>query len=764
VMIGALPLLIVPQGQDILQRTIEGSSAVPGIARALFALTLGAYVVWYCGRKLVQLKFPRDPKEVRADWYLFFGEHIPRILGISVLVLGATAFTRAAAAMLPFAFFALGGFVLAAAIKKFRPNVTRKIGELFIRGDLRIITDLVTDTGRAAVALIVALGILYAPDEPRDFVRLRWGAFLLLVITWLFYLYVYSRRERYVVRRLMPMIREGLAKAGQPSSDLTMADVYRLMAVYAVADTVASVDPTRLDSAIKRTLLAGALVSIVSLSAFTFWTVPSARAIGALIVLSMAVASVVFFGSISTWAHERHRIPLAPIALVLAALFSVWNDSHMVRRLTGDQSHIPTRPDIPSQFDLWRSDSASGRVVLVAAAGGGLRAAYWTALSLAALQDSIPDFNRHLFAISSVSGGSVGASVYASLVHDSAASPGKVKCLEHNSTRSFSHCVREFMAEDYLSPVLAKMVAPDFVQSFLPFPWRQLDRSLGLEGSWEDSYEKVTGMPTLRRGFLALYKGGLASSTVPALFLNTTHVETGKRYITAPMKAALHDTQDLLDLMGSDMPLSTAAHNSARFTYVSPPGRIQRGNTREFGHVVDGGYFENSGLATLREILDVIESRDSASKPIVVYLCNDPIPCRNKPAALPITERSAVIEWLGPIKALLSTRDARGSLSRADIKALLDTNFIQLNVCDSLVASNRFDGDSAALGSVEREKQGRERVVSPPLGWLLSKVARDWMDSSLTTGAVAVRASQCRRNNAAAFRRLQTALARPTVR
>src|SRR4029078_4553320 len=133
---------------------------------------------------------------------------------------------------------------------------------------------------------------------------------------------------------------------------------------------------------------------------------PSARAIGALIVLSMAVASVVFFGSISTWAHERHRIPLAPIALVLAALFSVWNDSHMVRRLTGDQSLVALRRDIPSQFDLWRADSASGQVVLVAAAGGGLREACWTALSLAALQDSIPDFNRHLFAISSVSGGS----------------------------------------------------------------------------------------------------------------------------------------------------------------------------------------------------------------------------------------------------------------------------------------------------------------------------------------------------------------------
>ena len=273
----------------------------------------------------------------------------------------------------------------------------------------------------------------------------------------------------------------------------------------------------------------------------------------------------------------------------------------------------------------------------------------------------------------------------------------------------------------------------------------------------------------MRRGFLALYTGGLANSTVPVLFLNTTHVETGKRYITAPLKAGMHDSQDLLSLLGSDMPLSTAAHNSARFTYVSPPGRIQRGDTLEFGHVVDGGYFENSGLATLREILDVVQSRDSGAKPIVLYLCNDPIPCRERPAALPIAARSAVIDWLGPIKALLSTRDARGSLSRADIVALSKVEFIQLNVCDVLIADDTATADSASadtatLGSVEREKRGRERVISPPLGWLLSKVARDWMDSSLTAGRASLRPSGCRRKNAQAFSRLKSALSTvPTI-
>jgi|GEM_PF-1862597 len=778
VLIGALPLLIVPQGQDILQRTIEGVSALPGMARAMTALTFGAYVVWYCGRKLVQLEFPRDPTSTRADWYEFYGEHIPRILGVSVLVLGAAAFARVGAAMGGFTLFIIGGFIAAAIVKRFWKNVTEAIGKVLIRGDNRLITDFVQDTGRAVIALTIGLGILYAPNEPADFVLLRRGAYLLVMIAWFFYLYVYSRRGRYVVRTVLPLIKEGFDKAEQKGAAETPAlgneikQIYDFEIKHLEADSVSSVDPTVLDRAIKRTLLIGAIISLGALVAFTFWTVPSARWLGTLIVLSMFVGSIVFYGSIATWVHERHGIPIAPIALALAAVFSIWNDSHMVRRITGDPAPIAARRDIPTQFNLWRADSSSGQVVLVAAAGGGLRAAYWTAVSLAALQDSIPDFNRHVFAISSVSGGSVGASIYAALVRDSAASPGKVKCLDASATRSFSHCVREFMAEDYLSPVLAKMVAPDFVQAFLPFPWRQLDRSLGLEGSWEDSYEKVTGMPTLRRGFLALYRGGLAPSTVPALFLNTTHVESGKRYITTPLtrgdstpplggrQQTMHDSQDLLELMRSDLPLSTAAHNSARFTYVSPPGRIQRGDTIEYGHVVDGGYFENSGLATLREILDAIQSQGSAGRPIVLYLCNDPLPCRTKPRrdSLPITPRSAVVDWLGPIRALLSTRDARGSLSRADIADLPNVEFIQLNVCDALIAADTSDGDTATLGSVEREKQGRERVISPPLGWLLSKVARDWMDSSLTAGVASLRPSECRRRNVAAFRRLQDAL------
>ena len=185
------------------------------------------------------------------------------------------------------------------------------------------------------------------------------------------------------------------------------------------------------------------------------------------------------------------------------------------------------------------------------------------------------------------------------------------------------------MEEDYLSPVLAKMVAPDFVQFFLPFPWSQLDRSLALEESWEASYGDIASRPTMGQRFLSLYDSTTSASTVPALYLNTTHVETGKRYIMSPLTRGdmtprlgqrphnMHDSEDLHLLIGSDVRLSTAAHNSARFSYVSPPGRIQRNDTLEFGHVVDGGYFENSGLATLREIFEAID-RSSA------FIANSP--------------------------------------------------------------------------------------------------------------------------------------------
>jgi len=122
------------------------------------------------------------------------------------------------------------------------------------------------------------------------------------------------------------------------------------------------------------------------------------------------------------------------------------------------------------------------------------------------------------------------------------------------------------------------------------------------------------------------------------------------------------------------------------------------------------------------------------------------------------TKRAAINEWAGPIRALLGTRDARGSLARADVADIDSINFIQLNVCESLIAENVAGRDtSALLGSNERRQRAKERIVKPPLGWLLSKVARDWMDASLTPGDT-ITSSDCRKNNVSEMKKVDSLL------
>jgi len=58
------------------------------------------------------------------------------------------------------------------------------------------------------------------------------------------------------------------------------------------------------------------------------------------------------------------------------------------------------------------------------------------------------------------------------------------------------------------------------------------------------------------------------------------------------------DSLDALHLLGKDVRASTAAHNSARFTYVSPAGDFGNSN----GSVIDGGYYGNYGALSALEI------------------------------------------------------------------------------------------------------------------------------------------------------------------
>jgi hypothetical protein len=496
---------------------------------------------------------------------------------------------------------------------------------------------------------------------------------------------------------------------------------------------------------VRRALVIGLVSSVVIFALFTWAPVYVGRAFGPLWVLAAAMSNAVFFGSIIVWVSQRIRVPIVTVALAVALLFSLWNDSHAVRLVT---TNTVSRGTVAERLDRWLehqsfpetgTEPQSRPVFLVAAAGGGLRAAYWTAMSLARIQDEVPSFAQHTFAFSGVSGGSLGGALFAALAADAA--ENRLKCGTPGAGQ-FADCVRAFMHDDFLSPVLAKMVAPDFLQWFLPFPVRRFDRSIGLERSWESSYESAAGTSTFERPFIELT--ARAGAEIPVMIFNSTHVETGRRYLTTSavsQAGALEahrflDARDLLDEVNGnahgtpvDMRLSTAVHNSARFTYVSPAGHLDSGDGHEHGRVVDGGYFENSGLATLREIFDVVQKRTGVV-PWILYLCNDPKSCVHdgESVAADVIASGSADEVLSPVRALLKTRDARGGLARASIDALTHNQFWQLNVCDTLPSdaappADRKPGSGAPSAP--------DQVVDPPLGWVLSNRAQRWMDDSL---------------------------------
>jgi len=166
--------------------------------------------------------------------------------------------------------------------------------------------------------------------------------------------------------------------------------------------------------------------------------------------------------------------------------------------------------------------------------------------------------------------------------------------------------------------------------------------------------------------------------------LNGTSVETGKRIITSDLLIRSRSVTDgvltnengeFIDvipaadkLQGKAIRLSTAVHQSARFTYFSPAGRFSDGT-----RIVDGGYFENSGAATLMNALDAVRRHIGADRekwagiePTLILIDNDPLPMPGAKTDSPRPYRF-LPETLSPVYAMLNTRDARCSYASQEI-------------------------------------------------------------------------------------------------
>jgi uncharacterized Zn-finger protein/predicted acylesterase/phospholipase RssA len=318
-------------------------------------------------------------------------------------------------------------------------------------------------------------------------------------------------------------------------------------------------------------------------------------------------------------------------------------------------------------------------VFIVNADGGGVRSSYWTASLLSALQDRDPAFADHIFAISSVSGGSLGAAVFAAMVKEARESKQR-PC--HGATQrgwledpaTWRKCAFNILHHDFLASALARMLVSDLVYNFLP---RQSDRAVALEEAFEVAWERANGDNSFSNTFQALWQGDDLALHVPSLFLNCTDARTGKRLVLSNVRLGADNAErnDLGALLGDHrVRLSTGVLLSARFPVISPAGRLPGSIAETL--VVDGGYVDNSGTLTAREIVHELraaidDQREVAVgdekkvldhvKIVTLMIANDPVSHRQDVRADSISSSiltSIVGSLLSPVQTLDVIRQA----------------------------------------------------------------------------------------------------------
>ena len=439
-------------------------------------------------------------------------------------------------------------------------------------------------------------------------------------------------------------------------------------------------------------------------------------------------------------------------------------------------------------------------MLIVATAGGGIRAAYWTATIMEKLEGDLrwdalgaqtgdkppPSENllrNLLFAISGVSGGSVGAAAYAAAVHDH----------EVNQT---AITPTAYLQKDFLAPGLASMVFVDGVANLLP-DFGQIDRGQALELGFETASSTARDPDGLvSHTFLSFLptmdEVKRIKSWRPALLLNATHQETGRRIITSHIKIERNiflDSYDALQVLGADLRLSTAAHNSARFTYISPAGDLISANPDERwnkGYVIDGGYFENYGAETALELARNAIKAINESEPkggnkvklVLLQISSDPTLKKDRTLvrvarlagsgtctvntfgtagpdnylALEKDEGEGYVlsyanELSAPIVGIMSVREAHGTLAAEELAAAscqeknernkvaqTPPNAVQLDTSGS-TPGNTTGAALPAVGAVDNTPHFSHLAmcapswnsgagIDPPLGWVLSDLTR----------------------------------------
>jgi hypothetical protein len=469
------------------------------------------------------------------------------------------------------------------------------------------------------------------------------------------------------------------------------------------------------------TFKSATITGVITLLAIQVWLlaaipVHTATVIGIFPLFFEFLIFIAFFTSVLIVRVNRYGWPATTLVFFAALLFSFFNrtDNHFIRTVHGSGHNH--RDKLADSFDTWyksRADLESYNndqypVIIVAAAGGGLYAALHVSTVLSRLQDNCPNFAQHVFAISGVSGGSLGSALFSALTKEFAKQVPYRKCEINQSAKSgvFETESLAFLTHDFLTPIVGAALFPDFLQRFIPFPIEAFDRARGLEDSFIEAWSSIkkSGPNPFNEPFLDHWD---PKGVAPALVLNLTNADKGNQTAIAPFDlfdrpadapSVVLDLKDVfssannsyekdfywdsfINFAGSslDVRLATAVSMSARFAWITPAASVRDGSEELYGpqpahRYVDGGYFENSGVERAMDLIKAIQKKQRNVRVLLLMV--------TAAGHGPDSSWNGLGELLSPIRAMLNTRARRGDLavSRAIDEDKISTSLILLNL------------------------------------------------------------------------------------
>ncbi|HEY1599619.1 MAG TPA: hypothetical protein VGG64_08460 [Pirellulales bacterium] len=425
-----------------------------------------------------------------------------------------------------------------------------------------------------------------------------------------------------------------------------------------------------------------------------------------LIILSI---SGVLLSAASFWLDlYRLPVPLVMLALGIVVNLASQNDHFFAMLPRANTDPPPTLYDV---VRTWQPSGAQGRValalprgkdgqrtlVVVAAAGGGIQAAAWTAKVLTELHDryGVP-FTRSVRLVSGVSGGSIGLMHYLDRFEELSNAATK------DDQRAAQMSINEQARASSLEATAWGVAFFDLPPAILPmrhfWPGLQRDRGSVLESLWSSRLAHSDPTKYTVRSLL----DDIQQRGHPIPIFNSTNGATGARFLWSPIQlierasGRLSDPEELAQAYPQwDLSVVSAARLSATFSYVSPICRpVFQDAPYPRVPFADGGYAENEGILSVLQALTQLlshyqtETSNAESPPFDRILIVRILPFAGaQPAARTTYDgQDAVLEdhvsasaWrralTGPLELLTQVRESsqseRGEWEAAQMQAML---------------------------------------------------------------------------------------------